>query len=183
MKLKQMTVLLALLVASISVATGPALAQDNTTVEEPKNETTYAMVVPGDPDTRVVSFDYSNGVMQLVIEKETPGPVTLTAAPEATGTKTTGTGYVQTDVLPDGRSKVSVRSPNGVVWISTRQSIQSGKFGYLRASTSSFPIPGPWDSTDARNAGIGGALGTAAVAVVLAWKRRYSDENGGERIA
>ena len=182
MTLNKSLVLLVVIGATVLVGAVPATAQQ-TTAEQATNQTTYELVVPGDPDTKVVSFDYANDMMELVIEADTPTPITLTAAPESTGETSTGTGYVQNQVISDGRTSMSIRSPNGVVWISTRDSVQAGKFGYVRASTSSFPIPGPWDAADARNAGLGAALSVSVVTLVLAWKRQFSDSPGGERIA
>lgn len=192
MLLKQITVLL-VLVASISilvstVAMPVAAAQSDQTTAEPtgtapSENTTYELVVPGDSNTRIVSFEYENGQMELVVEADRPTPITLTAAPESTGRSSTGSGYVQSQVISDGRTSLSIRSPNGVVWVSTQESVKNGKFGYVRASTSSFPIPGPWDSTDARNAGIGGALGTALVSILIAWKQTLTSTEDGEQVA
>lgn len=160
------------------------MAQEQTaTPSNSSAETTYELVVPGDPATKVVDYTYENGQMKLTLEADKPTPITLTAAPESTGRGSTGVGYAQSQVISDGRTSISIRSPNGVVWVATQESLQNGKFGFVRSSSSSFPIPGPWSASDARDAGIGAAGGTALISIGLAWKSAYGDSEDGERLA
>ncbi|WP_410764747.1 hypothetical protein [Haloferax sp. DFSO60] len=186
-------------IALLLVATGSAVAQENSTAtasaptetttpeatpsdSEASNSTTYYGDVSGDPLLRIVDAEYRDGTAIITLEADAPRLVTVTAP---TGSTSAGvaSGNIVRKSIPKGRSTIRIVSPEPRITLTTSTSISNGKYTELRFEHGSALISGPFTGKDVRDAAIGGTLGTAFVALLVIVRRRFGLHKGMERVA
>lgn len=137
----------------------------------------------GDPAVYIESWSYSDGVFRIVFNSSDYRPSLMLTAPVEHSQEGANRGAVVSRELLRGSTIVEIASPTGEVSITTSTSIQAGVYTKLDADQGGALVAGPWDGTDVRDAGIGGALGVALAVVLGALSVVSGDSNEGERIA
>ncbi|WP_255151331.1 hypothetical protein [Halorarius halobius] len=145
---------------------------------------TYEADLYGDPAVKIRKWRYHAGSSTFFVtfESEVPRLVTFTFTSSAGG-EGVSKGSIIKKPIPRGVSTVQVTISSGVVWISTPVSQSNGAFTQLEADTGSSLLAGPYDGSDVRDAGIGGALGVALAVLYEAVKAKTGANERGERLA
>jgi hypothetical protein len=166
---------------------GAALAQESpttTSTATPANETGPTAVATVDKLTIITDY-YLNEDDDLVLEFYSEGGNTLSIT-ETTSTDGATSVRVRQETTPRGSSKTTIdvldRSDPSVL-ITTRFSLQENRGTKISVESGQAIIGGPFDGTDVRDAGVGGALGVALVVVFSALTLVSGDSEEGERIA
>lgn len=175
-------------VVLLTTATGAVAATSTTpetTTDPSGNETstdpTTEPTLHGDPDLHIVDYWMSDGTMHVELHAESAAFVTLSAPP--TGDSDLAGGYVrQTRLFADETAVVTIRSPASVVWLSSGDSMENGRFTELDATGPGI-IPGPFDSQDVLYGVLGGALGVAFPVTYRVINRYHGEPEQGERVA
>lgn len=173
-----------LVVVLLTGLTAPALAQaDNSTTTAPTNasDPTTAPTLVGDSSTHLVDHELRDGTMYVTLYTTDSTRVSLSAPPSSDAER--AAGYVTTSRVPAGHKvTVSVRAPDGVVWLSTARQTSAGRFTQLDASGPGI-LPGPFDGRDVAYAGAGAAIAVAISVLYEAITAVHGDDAGGERVA
>jgi cytoskeletal protein RodZ len=177
--------------ASTPVASSTSTASPSTATPEP---TATRTPVPGtnltgpagapsvelvvDEHVAITHTAWSDGTFRLRIYADTYTSITLLASPDADSQQ--GTAEFESRVLrKDTTTTVRIDSNTGVTaW--TDESARDGRVVYLRKPSQSI-VSGPYDGTDVRNAGIGGAAGVAIAVLYEAVAAKLGAENRFQR--
>jgi len=195
MKLTRLLTLLVLIV-SIAGAAAPAAAQANnstpanastatssTATPPPTNATTEVVI---GPLARVTSWSYADGTFRLTIEAKAPTLLTISESPE---TQSSGSGTISftRHRLSRGTNELTVPVSNpgsdATLILSTPGSVNRGEAAFIRHSSGSALVSGPFDGADVRNSALGAALAVALGALYQVVKNRYAVHDGMERVA
>jgi hypothetical protein len=95
-----------------------------------------------------------------------------------------GRGSIQQAVIsPAKRTSITISSPNGEVWVSSKESVRNGVYTHLEATGNSLVPEGPYDGDDVRNAAIGEFLALSGMMLYTAVQARRGASEKGERLA
>lgn len=136
-------------------------------------------------DRLTVVTDYFMHRGDLVIKLYSTGPNKL-AITETTNEDGAVQVRVRDHNVPRGHSRVRIdvidrQEPS--VLITTRLSLMENTGTKVSIDNSESIIEGPYDETDVRDAGIGGALGVALAVLYEAVRVKFAARNRGERLA
>lgn len=172
-----------LLLAVLLLAVAPVTAQ--TTTEAAANQTvpdgapdTVELVL--DDDVAVTDYSYADGVFTLSVYSDAYTTMTVAGSPEK-GQQSGSASFKTVPLKKGATTKVQIESPTAVnMW--TEKSIEDGRWYYVTKPSSGL-ISGPWDGSDVRDAGIGGALGVMLTVLYTAVEAKTSGGRRGERVA
>lgn len=162
----------------------PTTTPTPTASPTPARNITYAADLPGDPAVRIRDWTYLNkhNTFIITIESDVPRLVTLTYVSESSGDGAS-VGTIERKAITSGVTEIRATVPSGVVWVATDTSQRNGKFLQLEADTGGSLIPEPYDASDVRDAGIGGALGALLALIYEAIVAKAGANEWGERLA
>lgn len=190
---KRLVTVVCILLALSGALVGPAAAQStgdgNSTsanetsqdaAEELTEETGYVGSIS--PTLRVVSYDYSGGVMEIVLESDVPNRVVLASI--STG-QAGGEGVTEYPVkavnVPPGRTTVSIEAADSGGY--ARVSVASGTDAAMVAErTGSAWFYGTPDWGDVQAVGAVAALIGAILPAGLVWRRKRTEESEVRRV-
>lgn len=154
-----------------------------TSTPNPGTPAEYEAAFFGDPSVRIVEWDYNEDAkrFRIVFEADRPTTVFITYT-TSTDTEGVSRGTSTAKPLAAGRTTVFQTVPSGLVWLSTPRSQENDTFTELEADGSSL-VSGPYDGSDVRDAGIGGALAVALAVLYEAVKAKAAARERGERVA
>ena len=181
-------VVVVLVVLSLAVVPAAATAQEGdgsatstTTQNSTAIDPATTPSITGDDELHVVDHWTEDGTMYVKLYAEQVRRVSISAPPKESGSQ--AGGYVITPLVQGGETRtVSIQAPTGKVWVSTKQSVQNGRFHSLRDSSGSL-LSGPWTANDTMLATFGGALGVAAFVLYRAVEAHFGRDQQGERVA
>ncbi len=174
-----------LLVACVAVGATGATAQGielNETIDT-GDDVSYVEEI--DSDTRIVSWDYddSREGFEIVFETDRSKQITITEAVQFS--EGAGSGRIYQQRLPEGTSEVFVAVPRrggqAAVTMTTRESINDGRFSYVSTGETSPDRP-PISYERAQIIIVLTALGSAGLVFGVVRSRREEEDRGYERI-
>lgn len=179
-------IMLTIVMLSCIAFAAPAAAQQTAT---PTDTPTNASAPDGAPsdavlvvDEDVVVTDYRYADGQMIIEFWSAEYKIVTIAPSPDAGSESGSIQFREAVVDGSRTTTVTVSSAGGVTLWTDDSLQKERFHYLR-KPSSFLITGPYDGSDVRDAGLGGALGVVIAVLYEAVAAKVGSAQRGERLA
>ncbi|WP_435065633.1 hypothetical protein [Halobaculum sp. EA56] len=139
--------------------------------------------VYGDDAVYIESWSYSDGRFTIVFNSSAYRPSLTLTAPVENSQRGSNRGAIVQRELTRGSTTVEIAAPTGEVIITTSTTVDAGVYTKLDADRGGDLVAGPFDGSDVRDAGIGGALGVALAVVLGALSVVSGDSNEGERIA
>jgi hypothetical protein len=164
-------------VTSTSTATPTTAPTD--TADRPPNATDNWHSIYGEPDiyVRFYNFQPDTNTMTIVFSSERAKVVRI-----STPAGEDGRGTVVSHVADNGRTKVTVTTPDGRVWLSTKDSLEAGYYTELRDQPTGLFPNGPYDKADTRNAAAGASISIGIAVLLEAIRRKLGAGKKGERI-
>lgn len=180
-------IILLVIVSSIAFS-GLVAAETPTPTPSDSRNVTGPDSAPGDvelvidSETVVTGYRVEDG--QLVVDLYSTEYKPVSFGPQVSSSSETGTIESQTHVVAaDQTTTVRIASPGGVtIW--TDESVNQGRFHYIRPGGSSSTFgTSTFTGSDVRNAGIGGALGVVIAVLYEAVSAKVGSSKRGERVA
>jgi len=135
-----------------------------------------ATAIKGDTDIRVTDYRYDRDrqVMTVVFQADEPQAVYWVTPPNDAGH-----GYIDSAAVGEGRTVLTITTPEGKLWVSTKDSQAEGWYTELDATGAPL-IGGPYGSDDVRNGILWTLVTGALVLLVVAVRARLGlDDQGG----
>lgn len=189
--------ILALLLVLIATVPGAALAQEEPTASPTTSTPTASTTTANNStastgptalarvDKLTIVTDYELRGGNLWIEFYSNGGNTLSIT-ETTSTDGATNVRIRQEDIPRGYSTTTIDlydTDDPSVLITSRLSLQENTGTKVSIDTGSSIIPGPWDGSDVRDAGIGGALGVVIAVLYEAVSAKIGASQRGEQVA
>jgi len=172
--------------ASPTATATPTSTPMATPEPNPPEDNTSAVVAIG-PNTRITEWTYRGGAFHLVVEADIPMRLTITEAVQQEGSGSGTITFTRRNLAAgtnEFRIPAELHNGEATITLSTSASEAQDTAAFLHYDGGGASLlSGPYDGSDVRDAGIGGALGTSLGALYVVARAKLGADQGGERLA